>query len=365
MANALAKTEEKDDIRKLLSGENMKKQFGMALPKHLTPDRFVRVALTAITKNPKLLQCTQSSLFSCLLDCSQLGLEPDGRKAHLIPYEDKKKQITVCTLIIDYKGLVDLARRSGQISDIHADIVCENDEFDYSYGNDGRLYHKPALSERGKILGAYSFVKLKDGSVSYEVMGLVEVHAIRDRSQGWKAFKAGYAKSAIWDTDESEMIKKTVFRRHSKWLPLSSEFQDAIEKDYDKPLDLFDKAITATPSLLDLPQIEERSTIPTQATVESVPEKAEEPKQERSMKRATRPAVNGGPKAKESHISQLRNLMAEAHKLNGEQGYDDGWLIDELDGREIEEMTLGEWSQLMTKLGNVIDKMGPAENSGD
>ena len=211
-------------IRDLIMGESAKRQFAAALPKHLTPDRFVRVALTAFNKTPKLLECSQQSILSCLLDCSALGLEPDGRKAHLIPYG------TSCTLLVDYKGLVELARRSGQISDIHADIVCENDTFDYSFGTEGKLFHRPALSERGKVTAAYSFVKLKDGSVSYEVMSMDEINAIQKRS------KAG--SSGPWKTDWNEMAKKTVFRRHSKWLPLSSEFQEAVEKDFDSAADI-------------------------------------------------------------------------------------------------------------------------------
>jgi recombination protein RecT len=208
-----------DDIRSLLMSEGAKKQFALALPKHIKPDRFVRVALTALNKTPKLAECTRESLIQCLMDCSALGIEPDGRKAHLIPYGNR------CTLIIDYKGLVDLARRSGEIADIHADVVCAGDKFEYSFGSDSKLIHKPALKDRGKPIAAYSFVRLKDGSSSFEVMNIEEIEAIRKRS------KAGSA--GPWVTDWAEMAKKTVFRRHSKWLPVSSEFQEAAEKDYD------------------------------------------------------------------------------------------------------------------------------------
>ena len=214
------------DIRDLVV--RMKDQFALALPKHITADRFLRVALTSINKNPKLWTCSKESLLACLMDCSALGLEPDGRKAHLIPYGDK------CTLIVDYKGLVDLARRSGEISDIHADVVCENDEFEYSFGTEGRLFHKPMLSHRGSVLAAYSFAKLKDGSVSYEVMNLEELDAIKKRS------KAGT--SGPWVSDPREMQKKTVFRRHAKWLPVASDkMQEVLDKDFDAPADLMDR----------------------------------------------------------------------------------------------------------------------------
>jgi recombination protein RecT len=222
-----------DDIRSLILSDSAKKQFAAALPRHLTPERFTRIALTAINRTPKLMQCTKESLLTCLLDLSQLGLEPDNRKAHLIPYENRKLNKTICTLIIDYKGLVELARRSGEISDIHADVVCENDHFEYSFGTEGKLVHKPAIKDRGNVTAAYSFVKLKDGSSSYEVMNKEEVDAIRERS------KAG--NTGPWVTDWKEMAKKTVFRRHSKWLPVSPEFQEAIDKDYDVPVDIIPK----------------------------------------------------------------------------------------------------------------------------
>ena len=224
MANEITTKKTANDIRDLILSDSAKSQFAAALPKHLKPDRFIRIAITAITRTPKLMECTKESLLSCLLDLSQLGLEPDSRKAHLIPYGNK------CTLIIDYKGLVDLARRSGEISDIHADVVCENDSFEYSFGTDGKLVHKPAIADRGKPVAAYSFVKLKDGSSSYEVMNEEEIKAI------WKRSKA--ASSGPWVTDWNEMAKKTVFRRHSKWLPVSSEFLSAVEKDYDVPIDI-------------------------------------------------------------------------------------------------------------------------------
>jgi recombination protein RecT len=211
-------------LRDWIADPVMAAQFKMALPKFFTPERFVRIALTQLTKTPKLMSCTQASVMSCLLSCAELGLEPDGRRAHLIPYG------TVCTLIIDYKGLVALARRSGEIADIHADVVCKNDKFTYSFGTTGTLDHVPNLEDRGEVIAAYSFAKLKDGSCSYDVMSLKEIEAIRARS------KAG--KSGPWCTDWNEMAKKTVFRRHSKWLPVSSEFFSAVDKDFDVPIDI-------------------------------------------------------------------------------------------------------------------------------
>jgi recombination protein RecT len=207
------------DIKALIASDGWKRQFAAALPKHITADRMVRVALTALHKTPKLMQCTKESLFECLLDLSQIGLEPNGRDAHLIPYGDQ------CKMIVDYKGYAKLAHESKCVSDIHCDVVCENDFFEYAYGTNKHLTHRPAREKRGKVVQAYSFVTMKDGSESFEVMNLEELNLIRERSKA--------KSSGPWVTDTNEMYKKTPFRRHSKVLPLGSRFQLANEKDFD------------------------------------------------------------------------------------------------------------------------------------
>lgn len=203
-------------IRDHLTSDRFREQVSAALPKHLTAERFARVALTALNRTPKLMECTQESLFACLLDLSALGLEPDGRRAHLIPYG------RTCTLIIDYKGIAELAMRSGAVSSIHADKVCENDDFDYDRGQLTRHkidFRKP----RGNAFAYYALVRLKDGTEKCEVMTKEEVDAIRKRSKS--------SGSGPWVTDYDEMAKKTVFKRASKWIPLSPEIRDAIQKD--------------------------------------------------------------------------------------------------------------------------------------
>ena len=240
-AQAPATTAARKDVKSLLEGPLFRAEIAKVLPKHLTPERMIRVAITATMKMPKLLQCTADSLTRCMLDCSALGLEPDGRRAHLIPFEDKKKGTVICTLIIDYKGLAELAMRSGLVSYLHADVVREGDLFDYSIGEIRghspwflrRDEDKPA--EPGQDIAAYAIARMKDGSTMCAVMSMDEVYSIRDNSQGWKAFKAGYTSQCPWDpsnwVSEQEMKKKTALRRLSKLLPLSPEFRDAVEKD--------------------------------------------------------------------------------------------------------------------------------------
>ena len=252
---AVAKPNERT-IRQWLNGESMKAQFAMALPKHLTADRFVRVVLTAMTKNPKLEQCTQASLFSCLLTLSQFGLEPDGRRAHLIPYENRRRNIVECQLILDYKGLAELAMRSGMVSYIHADVVRTGDLFVFSKGELGE--HVPHFLRRdaakpdspGEVFAVYALARMKDGSEKAEVLSTDEVLSIRDGSSGWQAFQKGYAKDNPWNPNDpvraGEMFKKTAFRRLSKWLPLSAEVMEALEHD-----DKTDRVIETTATLLE------------------------------------------------------------------------------------------------------------------
>jgi recombination protein RecT len=211
------------NISDLLKSDDFKAAVKMALPRHLTAERFIRVAINATMRTPKLLQCTKESLFRCLLDLSSYGLEADGRRAHLIPFGQD------CQLIIDYKGMVEIVRRSGDVSYIHADVVYDGDEFEFGYGSGAKLVHRPNLARRGdgaqKRLAFYSYVKLRDGSEDFMIMSPLEVESVRRRSRA--------ANSGPWVTDYDEMGKKTVFRRHCKWLPMSAEVRDAIERDDD------------------------------------------------------------------------------------------------------------------------------------
>jgi recombination protein RecT len=222
---AIAKAGEPKTLRDLINTDYFKGQVACALPRHLKPDRFIRVATTAMLRTPKLMQCSQESFLSCLLSLSALGLEPDGRLAHLIPFEDRKNNRTDCTLIVDYKGLVELVMRTGRVSNIHADKVCENDEFEYDLGEVKKHkidFRKP----RGEAYAYYCVVRFKDGTTRAEVMSKEDVDAIRKRS------RAG--SFGPWVTDYDEMAKKTCFRRCFKWLPASAELAKAQDLDDDR-----------------------------------------------------------------------------------------------------------------------------------
>ena len=239
-----------------------------SLPKHLTADRFVRIAIMAVTRQPKLMQCEQAGLLGALMQLSQFGLEPDGRRAHLIPFNNRKRNVVECQLIIDYKGIAELAMRSGLVSYLHADVVCENDVFEENMGE--IVTHQiDRRKPRGKVYAAYALCRFKDGTAKADVMTFDEVEAIRKRSRS--------GSDGPWVTDWNEMAKKTVFRRLSKWLPLSAEIREVVEADDDHTI----KDVTPSgPSLADvlrgpsLPELEvaspEATAIEAETTAESV-----------------------------------------------------------------------------------------------
>lgn len=219
---AIEKSKSVKTIQDLLQGDQFKKQIAAALPKHLTPERFIRVACTTVMRTPLLAECDQISFFNALLKLSQFGLEPDGYRAHLIPFKNTKRNCYEVQLIIDYKGLSELAMRSGMVSFNHAEVVCENDVFVYNKG-EIKTHEIDFRKDRGGMFAAYAFCRFKDGSERCDVMALDEILAIRERSKS--------KDNGPWVTDFREQSKKTVFRRLSKWLPLSPEFRDALEVD--------------------------------------------------------------------------------------------------------------------------------------
>ena len=220
-------TNKKTSIKEHLNSEAFKQEVARVLPKHITPDRMVRTGLTAMIRTPELAKCTPESVLQCMMQLSQWGLEPDGRHAHLIPYG------TTCTLVLDYKGIVDLVLRGGSVRTIHADVVFDGDLFEYSLGEVKQ--HTPHFlrtdagkpESAGKVIAAYCHVTFLDGVTKSEVMSTEEIEKVRRSS------KAG--QSGPWKDWWSEMAKKTVFKRASKWLKLSAEVREAIDRDHDQP----------------------------------------------------------------------------------------------------------------------------------
>jgi len=229
----------KRNLEGLLRREEFQRSLADVAPKHITKERIVKLALVAASRQPKLFECTPQSFLQSVMKSAELGLDCVGTlgQGYLVPYYNGKIKAFECQFIVGYQGLIELARRSGNISRIESRVVYEKDEFIVEYGLEPKLIHKPYLGgDRGKIVCVYAIAELKDGSRQVEVMTLDEVERIRDRS---KAKEGG-----PWVTDFAEMARKTVIRRLAKYLPLSPELAKAIETDdqqfdyHNAPLDV-------------------------------------------------------------------------------------------------------------------------------
>jgi len=211
-------------LRNLIETDQAKLQIAKALPKHIDVEKFVRCVVTCLDKTPKLANCTSESFKVAMLDSASLGLLPNGRDAHLIPYGDK------ATFIVDYKGLIKLAFQSGEISNIRAGVVFDGDEFDFATCDHvpfGWRRDADRPSERGSCIGAFCIIEKKDGSVHRERMTFDEIESVRKRSRSGSG-------NSPWSTDWEEMAKKTVFRRASKWIQISVDVDNALDRDGDR-----------------------------------------------------------------------------------------------------------------------------------
>ena len=214
----------------------MEPQIRKALPSVITPERFTRMVLTALSSSPKLQACTPMSFMGAMMQAAQLGVEPNTPlgQAYLIPYGN------VCQFQLGYKGLIDLAYRSGEVSSIQAHEVHENDTFTYEYGLEPKLRHVPAQTDRGPVTFYYAVLKLKNGGVGFEVMSREDVEKCAMKKS--KAYNNG-----PWKTDFDEMAKKTVLKKVLKYAPLKTEFARAVASDesvktikMDEPADMLD-----------------------------------------------------------------------------------------------------------------------------
>lgn len=191
-----------------------------ALPKHMNADRMARIVTTEIRRTPKLLACDAKSLFGAVIQASQLGLEPGGGLGHayLVPYGKE------CQLIIGYRGMIDLARRSGQMISLAGEAVYAKDRFEHELGLEPKLKHVPSIEEdRGPLVYVYAVAVLTGGGRQFIVMSRGDVERIKKRSKA--------SGSGPWQTDYDAMAIKTVIRRLFKYLPVSVEMQRAVVLD--------------------------------------------------------------------------------------------------------------------------------------
>ena len=216
---AKPKTKAQIIVQQVLS-DQFKKQLALAVPKHLNADRMARIAATEVRKNKALLNTEPTSFLGSVMQAAQLGLEPGSAlgQAYLVPYGNQ------CQLIIGYKGMIDLARRSGQVLSLNAYAVQEGDDFSFQLGLKPDIHHVPSLeADRIKkpITYVYAVATLKGGGYQFEVMSRAEVEAVRAKAKS----------KNIWNTYFEEMAKKTVIRRLFKYLPVSIEALEITNAD--------------------------------------------------------------------------------------------------------------------------------------
>lgn len=203
--------------------EKIKPELERALPRHLSGDRIARIVLTEVRKTPKLAQCTPDSFYGALLTAAALGLEPGvNGEAYLVPYDDRKRGITECQLIVGYQGVAKLFWQHPLAKRMSAEYVCENDHFAYDKGLTLRLEHTPATGERGAVIGYYAIVELSTGGIAFDFFTADQIKRLR----GGRVGPSGQ----IADP-ERWMERKTALKQVLKLLPKSVELATAIRAD--------------------------------------------------------------------------------------------------------------------------------------
>lgn len=219
------------EIREYLDRDVVKKQLALVLPRHMTPDRMVRLALSCAGKNNEIAKSTPLSIAKALQAASEMGLEPDGRHGYLVAYKNNKEGTVEAQFIPGYMGYVKLAYQSGMVKSCMARAVRAKDLFNYKYGTGSFLEHTPAdLDDRGELTHAWAMVELKDGGAPFIVLNKAEVTASKKKS------KSASSPYSPWNEFPDAMWAKTAFRALSKFIPLSSELSRAIQAEDDVDL---------------------------------------------------------------------------------------------------------------------------------
>ena len=220
------------DFKSLL--KNQWPRIQAVMPKAMDPERMMQLAISAYNTTPKLAECSTVSVLSCIMKCAAMGLEPsavDGLgRAYILPYRSGKTHRLEAQMIIGYRGMIDLARRSGELESIHAQAVYEGDSYKHWEDETGQHFRFTAADvphDADKLTDVYMCAHLKGGGIVFETMTRREVDDVRKRS---KASTTG-----PWVTDFEAMALKTVIRRSFKYLPVSVEARTAAAADETTP----------------------------------------------------------------------------------------------------------------------------------
>lgn len=220
----MAAAPEKKSMQALI--KTMEPEIKKALPAAITPERFTRMVLSAISTNPALADCTPKSFLGAMMSAAQLGLEPNTPlgQAYILPY--RNHGTLEAQFQLGYKGMMDLAYRSGDVDVIQAHVVYKNDQFDYELGLEPKLKHVPAQKDRGEPIFVYAVFRTKSGGYGFEVMSMEDV-----RNHAQKYSKSYGSSFSPWKTNFEEMAKKTVLKACLKYAPMKSDFVKGIVQD--------------------------------------------------------------------------------------------------------------------------------------
>ena len=223
---SIAIVQSKGNLQAMLSKPEFVASLLAVAPQHVTSERLLKTVMVAVSRSPKLLACTQASIFQAVMTAAELGLDCSGTlgSAYLVPFRNKNGQIEA-TFIPGYQGLIDLARRSGHVLDINPQVVYEKDHFDLEFGREQIVVHRPCLEgDRGAMKLVYAIAWLRDNPRPHvEWMPKKEIEKIRNASPG--------GDGNIWRDHPGEMWRKTVVRRICKYLPKSTELEKALQVD--------------------------------------------------------------------------------------------------------------------------------------
>ena len=247
----------------------MEPEIKKALPSIITPERFTRMTLTAVRSTPGLAACEPKSFLAAMMSAAQLGLEPNTPlgQAYLIPFKNNKKGITEVQFQIGYKGLIDLAYRSGEVEVVQAQCVYEHDKFECEYGIEPKLRHVPADGERGKLIKIYAMFRTKSGGYGFEVM------SIKDIEDHAKKYSKSYnSSSSPWKSNFEEMAKKTVLKRVLKYAPLKSDFVRSVVQDETVKTELSDDMYEVPAEQIDYVDVEYKEPVIDKQTGEVIEE---------------------------------------------------------------------------------------------
>jgi|WetSurMetagenome_2_1015567.scaffolds.fasta_scaffold12269_7 recombination protein RecT len=225
--------------------ELARNQIAAALPRHMTPERMMRIALTAAQRSEALMRCELGSIIKSVIEASELGLEPSGVLGHayLVPYKG------VAQLQVGYRGFIELAGRSGRVKSISAEVVYDCDVFEFEHGLNPKLRHVPELNRPAgaKRIAVYAVAQLLDGAVSYRVLGASDVERNRQSSQSYLRDP----KQSPWGTHTDEMWRKTAVRALAKYLPLSPELTRVAVQDEYRDAGVIDAEAIPLPTTAD------------------------------------------------------------------------------------------------------------------